>query len=173
MLNIINQIIKIKYKFIYIYISFFLLFISLFSFLFIYQSTKNENIELIVIDGGNSIAPSFTSTTLAGDKYILDFNNQKPTIITFWASWCPPCREELPILENIHKENKNIRILGVNINYEFDVVITEVGGTVGDIEGQPFYEAIRQLRLNIGRKNTMVIHHFNHVCLGKKVPFCE
>ena len=114
MLNLIKQIIKIKYKFLYIYISFFLLFISLFSFLFIYQSTKNENIELIVIDGENSIAPSFTSTTLTGDKYILDFNNQNPTIITFWASWCPPCREELPILENISKENQNIRILGVN-----------------------------------------------------------
>ena len=120
MLNLIKQIIKIKYKFLYIYISFFLLFISLFSFLFIYQSTKNENIELIVIDGGNSIAPSFTSTTLAGDKYILDFNNQNPTIITFWASWCPPCREELPILENIYKENQNIRILGVNMDSNID-----------------------------------------------------
>ena len=120
MLNLIKQIIKIKYKSLYIYISFFLLFISLFSFLFIYQSTKNENIELKVIDGKNSIAPSFTSTTLTGDKYILDFNNQKPTIITFWASWCPPCREELPILENIYKDNQNIRILGVNMDSNID-----------------------------------------------------
>ena len=68
MLNLIKQIIKIKYKFLYIYISFFLLFISLFSFLFIYQSTKNENIELIVIDGENSIAPSFQSHQLVMTK---------------------------------------------------------------------------------------------------------
>ena len=120
MLNIINQIIKIKYKFIYIYISFFLLFISLFSFLFIYQSTKYESIELKVIDGKNSIAPTFISTTLNGDEYILDFNNQNPTIITFWASWCPPCREELPILDNIQKKNKNIRIIGVNMDANID-----------------------------------------------------
>ena len=39
-----------------------------------------------------------------------------------------------------------------------DVVITEVGGTVGDIEGQPFYEAIRQLVLDKGRRNTLIIH---------------
>jgi len=39
-----------------------------------------------------------------------------------------------------------------------DVVITEVGGTVGDIEGQPFLEAIRQLRLELGPENVIFIH---------------
>lgn len=39
-----------------------------------------------------------------------------------------------------------------------DVVIVEVGGTVGDIEGQPFLEAIRQLRIAVGRQNTMFVH---------------
>ncbi len=43
-------------------------------------------------------------------------------------------------------------------NGNVDVVITEIGGTVGDIEGQPFLEAIRQLRLEIGRENVMYIH---------------
>ncbi|MQF87292.1 MAG: CTP synthase [SAR202 cluster bacterium] len=39
-----------------------------------------------------------------------------------------------------------------------DVVVVEVGGTVGDIEGQPFLEAIRQMRSEIGRENTFYIH---------------
>jgi CTP synthase len=39
-----------------------------------------------------------------------------------------------------------------------DVVITEIGGTVGDIEGLPFLEAIRQFRLEVGRENVMYIH---------------
>lgn len=39
-----------------------------------------------------------------------------------------------------------------------DVVITEVGGTVGDIEGLPFLEAIRQFRHNVGADNVMYIH---------------
>ncbi|MGD8726435.1 MAG: CTP synthase, partial [Gemmatimonadales bacterium] len=39
-----------------------------------------------------------------------------------------------------------------------DVVITEIGGTVGDIESQPFLEAIRQFRQDVGRENAMFIH---------------
>ncbi len=39
-----------------------------------------------------------------------------------------------------------------------DVVITEIGGTVGDIEGQPFLEAIRQFALDVGRENCCYIH---------------
>ncbi|MFC2122539.1 CTP synthase [Bacteroidota bacterium] len=39
-----------------------------------------------------------------------------------------------------------------------DVVICEVGGTVGDIEGQPFLEAIRQMRKDVGRDNVLYVH---------------
>ena len=39
-----------------------------------------------------------------------------------------------------------------------DVVITEIGGTVGDIEGQPYLEAIRQLRYELGVRNTLNVH---------------
>ncbi len=41
---------------------------------------------------------------------------------------------------------------------DVDVVITELGGTVGDIEGQPFLEAIRQIPLKIGKSNCLFIH---------------
>jgi len=39
-----------------------------------------------------------------------------------------------------------------------DIVIAEIGGTVGDIEGQPFLESIRQMRLELGKENTLFIH---------------
>ena len=39
-----------------------------------------------------------------------------------------------------------------------DVVITEIGGTIGDIEGQPFLEAARQVSLEVGRENSLFIH---------------
>jgi CTP synthase len=44
------------------------------------------------------------------------------------------------------------------ISSDVDIVIVEVGGTVGDIESQPFLEAVRQLRQDVGRENTLYIH---------------
>lgn len=41
---------------------------------------------------------------------------------------------------------------------DYDVVLTEIGGTVGDIEGQPYLEAIRQIRYELGHRNTLNIH---------------
>ena len=50
------------------------------------------------------------------------------------------------------------RVRGVARESEADVVIIEVGGTVGDIEGQPFLEAIRQMRKEEGRDGTVSVH---------------
>ena len=65
--------------------------------------------------------------------------------------------ETIQVIPHITDEIKK-KILQVNPRNRYDVVITEVGGTVGDIEGQPFYEAIRQLVLDKGRRNTLIIH---------------
>ncbi len=51
---------------------------------------------------------------------------------------------------------RRIQILGNK--GDFDIVITEIGGTVGDIEGLPYIEAVRQLRYNLGPQNTVVVH---------------
>ena len=65
--------------------------------------------------------------------------------------------ETIQVIPHITDEIKR-RITSVSKNGAYDVVISEVGGTVGDIEGQPFYEAIRQLVLEKGKENTAVIH---------------
>ena len=51
---------------------------------------------------------------------------------------------------------RNMKILGETGN--FDIVITELGGTVGDIESLPFIEAVRQLRWELGSSSSLVIH---------------
>lgn len=51
---------------------------------------------------------------------------------------------------------RRIKFLGTK--NKFDVVITEIGGTVGDIESLPYVEAVRQLRWELGPTNTIVIH---------------
>ena len=65
--------------------------------------------------------------------------------------------QTIQVIPHITDEIKR-RIKSVNKSNKFDVVITEVGGTVGDIEGQPFYEAIRQMILEVGKRNSLVIH---------------
>ncbi len=60
------------------------------------------------------------------------------------------------VVPHITDEIKSgIRKLAAN---DVDVVITEIGGTVGDIEGEPFLEAIRQYRHDVGRANVLYIH---------------
>jgi CTP synthase len=61
------------------------------------------------------------------------------------------------VIPHITDEIKR-RILKVGSSGKYDVVFAEVGGTVGDIEGQPFMEAIRQFILEEGRENTMIVH---------------
>ena len=51
---------------------------------------------------------------------------------------------------------RNIKLLGKKNNY--DVVITEIGGTVGDIESLPYIEAVRQLKWELGPQNSLFIH---------------
>ena len=65
--------------------------------------------------------------------------------------------ETIQVIPHITDEIKR-RIKAVNVRKKYDVVITEVGGTVGDIEGQPFLEAIRQMRNEAGRDNVFYIH---------------
>ena len=60
------------------------------------------------------------------------------------------------VIPHITDEIKNaIRVVSTD---DVDVVITEIGGTVGDIEGLPFLESIRQFALDIGRNNCLFIH---------------
>ncbi len=61
------------------------------------------------------------------------------------------------IIPHVTDEIKRF-IYSVGEKENADVVITEIGGTTGDIESQPFLEAIRQLRTEVGRGNTLYIH---------------
>jgi len=61
------------------------------------------------------------------------------------------------VIPHITDEIKT-RILTLGQNDAFDVIITEIGGTVGDIESLPYIEAIRQLRLELGEGQSMVLH---------------
>ena len=71
--------------------------------------------------------------------------------------------ETVQIIPHVTNEIKAFILKNAEVT-EADVLITEIGGTIGDIESQPFLEAIRQLSLEVGRRNCLFIH----VCL---VPY--
>lgn len=61
------------------------------------------------------------------------------------------------VIPHITDEIKS-HVLALGRSEKYDVVIVEIGGTVGDIEGLPYIEAMRQIRYDVGRKNTLSIH---------------
>ena len=61
------------------------------------------------------------------------------------------------VIPHITNEIKEF-VYSVGEKTNADVVITEIGGTIGDIESQPFIEAVRQISLEVGRENSLFIH---------------
>lgn len=61
------------------------------------------------------------------------------------------------VIPHITNEIKDF-VYTVGRKTDADVVITEIGGTIGDIESQPFIEAVRQISLEVGKENSLFIH---------------
>ena len=63
-------------------------------------------------------APDFELTTLEGKKVKLSDYQGKKVILNFWATWCPPCKAEMPHMQNYYEdfaEQENVEILAVNL----------------------------------------------------------
>lgn len=59
-------------------------------------------------------APDFELLDLEGKSIKLSNLKGQPVFINFWATWCPPCREEMPLIEEIHKQYPDLIILAVD-----------------------------------------------------------
>jgi peroxiredoxin len=67
-------------------------------------------------------APDFELKTLSGDAVKLSDLKGKKVMLNFWATWCPPCKAEMPAMEEFHKEaGDEVVILAVNIDPHLDV----------------------------------------------------
>ena len=61
-------------------------------------------------------APEIDLTTLAGDRFKLSTLRGNPVVISFWGTWCPPCRKEFPELVRVQSEHREagLRVVAVN-----------------------------------------------------------
>jgi len=62
------------------------------------------------------LAPGFSLTTLSGDEIILSDLLGYPVIINFWASWCPPCRAEMPAFQQVYEEYQDRGLILAAVN---------------------------------------------------------
>jgi CTP synthase len=117
--------------------------------------------EVYVTDDGGE-----TDLDLGWYERFLDLNLKKENNVTTGLVYRAVIEKErrgdflgrcVQIVPHVTNEIKN-RIRSVAKSSNVDVVLTEVGGTVGDIEGLPFLEAIRQMRLEEGFENTLYVH---------------
>lgn len=63
-------------------------------------------------------APPYAATTLAGDSVSLATLRGRVVLLNIWATWCTPCRDEIPVLQALHQQHADdgLEILGVSID---------------------------------------------------------
>lgn len=68
------------------------------------------------------LAPDFTLPTLDGGEVTLSSLRGEVVIINLWTSWCPPCREEMPAIEQVYRQyqDKGLEVLAVNSTFQDD-----------------------------------------------------
>jgi len=70
-----------------------------------------------LVGASSAIAPSFSLPSRSGDSVSLEQLKGQVVMLNFWASWCGPCRQEMPLLDQMHKRYSSLgfTLLGVNV----------------------------------------------------------
>lgn len=72
-------------------------------------------------------APDFKLQTMDGKTFNLADHKGKVIVLNFWATWCPPCRQEIPDFNKLQKElgNQGLQIVGISLDQEGPDVVRE------------------------------------------------
>jgi thiol-disulfide isomerase/thioredoxin len=92
--------------------------------------------------------PEFVLPDLRGNERSISEWSGRPLIINFWATWCAPCRREMPLLQTLHQERKEDRleVIGIAIDRldEVEAFVAESGITYPILVGQQDAMAIAE-----------------------------
>ncbi len=72
-------------------------------------------------------APEFAVTTLSGERVTLDDYRGKVVLLNVWATWCAPCREEMPSMQRLYQDlaGKDFEILAVSVDFSIAGAVPE------------------------------------------------
>jgi cytochrome c biogenesis protein CcmG, thiol:disulfide interchange protein DsbE len=73
------------------------------------------------------LAPSFQLLSISGETISLHDLRGQPVLINLWASWCPPCRAEMPAMQRVYDEyrEQGFEILAINTTYQDDAAAAQ------------------------------------------------
>jgi len=93
------------------------------------QQTPVSGSDMLTALPDKPLAPGFELPDDAGELHSLASFRGKPVIINFWATWCPPCREEMPSMNRAWDKVKNegIEMIAVNVGEDEDTIMSFMG----------------------------------------------
>jgi thiol-disulfide isomerase/thioredoxin len=78
------------------------------------------SVPVLAASSASGPAPQFTLESRSGPKVSLAQYKGQVVMLNFWASWCGPCRQEMPLLENIYKKYNKMGFTLIGVNVEPD-----------------------------------------------------
>ncbi len=80
-------------------------------------------------------APAFTLTALSGEQSGLSQYKGQVVMVNFWATWCGPCQQEMPLLDQMYRKYKpaGFTLIGVNVDKEAPPVKGSPGTQAGEL----------------------------------------
>ncbi len=109
---------------------------------------SSSTVPQVTPDSELAMLPDFTLMDVGGNPRSISEWSKQPLLINFWATWCAPCRREMPLLQKLHEERQNnsFQVIGVAIDRLDDVqaYVIESGVTypilVGELEAMEVAE---------------------------------
>jgi thiol-disulfide isomerase/thioredoxin len=126
----------------------------------------------VTVQGGKAsvggMAPDFTTQTLDASAVRLSQYRGRPVLLNFWATWCAPCHEEMPVIQRASDLYQGQGLVVLAVNYQetsrsaMKAFLREVGGQFPAVL-DPAGQIAAEYGVNIGLPVSVFIDRFGHV----------